>query len=80
MVSLKRCDIALPKEIKDVRDFITCARRKDASLIKIKKNPTGETKFKVRCSKYLYTLVIKDAAKAERLAKSLPPTIKKENI
>lgn len=30
-------------------------------------------KFKVRCSKYLYTLVMKDAEKAEKLKQSLPP-------
>ena len=54
--------------------------RKDASLIKIKKNPSGETKFKVRCSKYLYTLVVKDSAKADKLIKTLPPGIKLEKI
>ncbi|OAO14552.1 60S ribosomal protein L38 [Blastocystis sp. ATCC 50177/Nand II] len=62
----------MPKEIKDVRDFILASRRKDASLIKIKKNTNGETKFKVRCSKYLYTMVVKDSVKADKLAKSLP--------
>lgn len=31
-------------------------------------------KFKVRCSKYLYTLVVADAAKAEKLKQSLPPS------
>ena len=51
-----------PKQIKDVREFIGMTRRKDAArirlffrrlyvVIKIKKNATGETKFKVRCSK-----------------------------
>ncbi|KAM7457475.1 hypothetical protein BLSTO_01769 [Blastocystis sp. subtype 1] len=69
-----------PKEIKDVREFVIVSRRKDASLIKIKKNANGETKFKVRCSKYLYTFVVKDAAKAEKLAKALPPNTPKEQI
>jgi Ribosomal L38e protein family len=31
-------------------------------------------KFKVRCTKYLYTLVLKDADKAEKLKQSLPPS------
>lgn len=31
-------------------------------------------KFKVRCSKYLYTFVIADADKAEKLRQSLPPS------
>jgi large subunit ribosomal protein L38e len=31
-------------------------------------------KFKVRCSKHLYTLALKDAEKAEKLKQSLPPS------
>jgi hypothetical protein len=35
---------------------------------------TGDkTKFKVRCSRYLYTMSVKDAEKVEKLRKSLPP-------
>lgn len=30
-------------------------------------------KFKVRCSKYLYTLVVTDTEKADKLKQSLPP-------
>jgi len=39
------------------------------------KTPTGKavTKFKVRCSRYLYTLSVDDAEKAEKLRQSLPP-------
>lgn len=32
-----------------------------------------KTKFKVRCSRYLYTLSIDDPEKAEKLKQSLPP-------
>lgn len=39
-----------------------------------------QTKFKVRCSRYLYTLVLNDAEKAEKLKQSLPPTLKVEEI
>jgi len=46
---------------------------------RIKKNGS-QIKFKVRCSRYLYTLVINDAAKAEKLKQSLPPTLMIENI
>ncbi|KAJ1129182.1 hypothetical protein NDU88_007553 [Pleurodeles waltl] len=42
------------------------------SAVKIKKNKDN-VKFKVRCSKYLYTLVITDKEKAEKLKQSLPP-------
>ncbi|KAL1410212.1 60S ribosomal protein L38 [Vanrija albida] len=34
------------------------------------------TKFKVRCSRYLYTLVLHDQEKASKLQQSLPPTLK----
>ena len=41
---------------------------------KIKKNPrSNQIKFKVRCKRYLYTLVLKDSDKAEKLKQSLPP-------
>jgi len=42
------------------------------TAVKIKKNAEN-VKFKVRCSKYLYTLVIQDREKAEKLKQSLPP-------
>jgi hypothetical protein len=39
---------------------------------RIKKNADC-VKFKVRCSRYLYTLVVKDKSKAVKLRQSLPP-------
>jgi hypothetical protein len=39
-----------PKEIREIRDFLTTARRKDAKSVKIAK-VKGVTKFKIRCSK-----------------------------
>jgi large subunit ribosomal protein L38e len=36
------------------------------------------TKFKVRCSKYLYTLSVTDSDKAEKLKQSLPPGAPRE--
>lgn len=33
----------------------------------------SQIKFKVRCSRRLYTLVLKDTDKAEKLKQSLPP-------
>lgn len=61
-----------PKQIMEIKDFLLKARRKDAKSVKIKKNPEN-TKFKVRCSRFLYTLVITDKEKAEKLKQSLPP-------
>lgn len=49
-----------------------------AAAVKIKKNKDN-VKFKVRCSRYLYTLVITDKEKAEKLKQSLPPGISWES-
>lgn len=41
---------------------------------RIKKNKkAGNIKFKVRCERFIYTLVLKDTDKAEKLKQSLPP-------
>ncbi|KAL6763159.1 putative 60S ribosomal protein L38 [Haematococcus lacustris] len=62
----------MPKQINDIKDFLLTARRKDAKSVKIKK-VAGRTKFKVRCSRYLYTLCVTDSDKADKLKQSLPP-------
>ncbi|XP_030656969.1 uncharacterized protein LOC105738283 [Nomascus leucogenys] len=64
--------VATPQKIEEIKDFLLTARRKDAKSVKIKKNKDN-VKFKVRCSRYLYTLVITDKEKAEKLKQSLPP-------
>ncbi|KAJ9143713.1 hypothetical protein NKR23_g6303 [Pleurostoma richardsiae] len=66
----------MPQEVTDIKKFIEICRRNDASSARIKKNKkTTSIKFKVRCQKYLYTLVLKDADKAEKLKASLPPKL-----
>ncbi|PPQ99968.1 hypothetical protein CVT24_009547 [Panaeolus cyanescens] len=68
-----------PKEIRDIKQFIKITQRKDASQARIKRIPSKvaggktQTKFKVRCSRYLYTLSVDDPEKAEKLKQSLPP-------
>merc|ERR1712131_191354 len=62
----------MPRKIEEIKDFLLTARRKDAKSVEIKKNKDN-VKFKVRCSRYLYTLVITDKEKAEKLKQSLPP-------
>ncbi|EPY87465.1 60S ribosomal protein L38-like protein [Camelus ferus] len=64
--------VIMPRKIEEIKDFLLTARRKDAKSVKIKKNKDN-VKFKVRCSRYLYTLVITDKEKAEKLKQSLPP-------
>ncbi|KAK4705489.1 large subunit ribosomal protein L38e, partial [Phenoliferia sp. Uapishka_3] len=76
----------MPKEVKDIKTFLEIARRKDAVSAAIKKSTSRKVgangvqstkyKFKVRCSRYLYTFVIADADKADKLRQSLPPTLK----
>eukprot|EP00010_Vexillifera_abyssalis_P006657 CAMPEP_0201547980 /NCGR_PEP_ID=MMETSP0173_2-20130828/4478_1 /ASSEMBLY_ACC=CAM_ASM_000268 /TAXON_ID=218659 /ORGANISM="Vexillifera sp., Strain DIVA3 564/2" /LENGTH=76 /DNA_ID=CAMNT_0047957189 /DNA_START=406 /DNA_END=636 /DNA_ORIENTATION=+ len=69
----------MPKELKEVKAFLVTTRRKDARSVTIKKNKRS-TKFKVRCSKYLYTLVVHDADKVDRLTQSLPPALRVKHV
>lgn len=68
-----------PKQITDIRDFLQKARRKDAKSVKIAKRKTC-TKFKIRCSRYLYTLTVEDSDKAEKLSQSLPPGLTRKEV
>ncbi|KAL8269233.1 hypothetical protein Esti_006842 [Eimeria stiedai] len=84
----------MAREIKDIREFLQTARRKDARRVVILrsiKRPKGQpfassstgtlvTKFKIRCSKHLYTLVVTDKAKAQKIEGSLPPSLKQQTI
>ncbi|GER32743.1 60S ribosomal protein L38 [Striga asiatica] len=62
----------MAKQIHEIKDFLLTARRKDAQSVKIKRSK-DVVKFKVRCSKYLYTLCVFDPEKADKLKQSLPP-------
>ncbi|CAC9887298.1 unnamed protein product [Aureobasidium pullulans] len=62
----------MPSQVLDIKQFIEICRRKDASSARIKKTSPQQVKFKVRCNRYLYTLVLKDQDKAEKLKQSLP--------
>ncbi|KAL0739942.1 hypothetical protein Bca4012_081455 [Brassica carinata] len=64
----------MPKQIHEIKDFLLTARRKDARSVKIKRSK-DIVKFKVRCSKYLYTLCVFDQEKADKLKQSLPPVL-----
>ncbi|KAK4336976.1 hypothetical protein RND71_044201 [Anisodus tanguticus] len=69
----------MPKQVKDIKEFILISRRLDAKSVRIKKNKNN-VKFKVRCSKYLYSLVLSDNDKAEKLRQSLPPGLEIKEI
>lgn len=64
---------------KETKHQFLKARRKDAKSVKIKKN-ADNVKFKVRCSRFLYTLVITDKEKAEKLKQSLPPGLQVKEV
>ncbi|KAI4864685.1 ribosomal protein L38e [Hypoxylon rubiginosum] len=71
----------MPQEIADIKKFIEICRRDDAKSARIKKNKkSSQTKFKVRCSKHLYTLILKDSDKAEKLKQSLPPGLQIKEV
>ena len=53
--------------------------RPPLAAVKIKKSK-DVVKFKVRCSKYLYTLCVKDLEKADKLKQSLPPGLTVKDI
>ena len=88
-------DTLQPKQIKDVRDFIAVARRKDARRIlrlicllivqrsRLRREPLEKPSsrcdaaryglLRVVMLQYLYTLIVKEQAKADKLRKTLPP-------
>jgi len=70
----------MPKEIKDIKDFLAKVRRTDAKQVTIKKSPQT-VKFKVRCSKYLYTYKVKNQRDTvSKLMQAMPPSTKKVEI
>ncbi|KAH6940283.1 hypothetical protein HPB50_026479 [Hyalomma asiaticum] len=62
----------MPKQLKEIKEFLLTARRKDAKSVKIEMNPYNVTKFKVRCSKYLYTIVVTEKEGREAQAVLAP--------
>lgn len=69
----------MPKQITDIKAFITTARKKDAKSVKIKRTRDC-VKFKLRCTRYLHTLVLHDKEKAEKLKQSLPPGLQVKEL
>lgn len=55
-----------------VADTYTAARIK--KTVSTKPGAPTVYKFKIRCATYLYTLVVRDAEKADKLKQSLPPS------
>ena len=76
----------MPREIKDLKEFIKIMRREQQHLPKAEKiiiknnKKTNTTKFKLRTPKYLLTLKIDDKKKAEKIMNSIPANLKKEQL
>eukprot|EP00997_Jenningsia_sp_PLL12_P011841 NODE_9620_length_362_cov_155.626198_g8714_i0.p1 GENE.NODE_9620_length_362_cov_155.626198_g8714_i0~~NODE_9620_length_362_cov_155.626198_g8714_i0.p1 ORF type:complete len:95 (+),score=12.26 NODE_9620_length_362_cov_155.626198_g8714_i0:43-285(+) len=69
----------MPKEIRDIKQFLVICGKKSCKQVIVKKNPDN-TKFKVRSKGYKCTLVVKDPRKAEKIQQSIPPKISKRVI
>ncbi|XP_027917741.1 60S ribosomal protein L38-like [Vigna unguiculata] len=78
-VGTLKTQVTMPKQIHEIKDFLLTARRKDARSVKIKRS-RDVVKFKVRCSKYLYTLCVFDPEKADKLKQSLPPGLSVQDL
>ncbi|KAK2197272.1 bifunctional Ribosomal protein L38e superfamily/Ribosomal protein L38e [Babesia duncani] len=71
----------MPRAFKDLREYLACLKREDATRVTIyKKKVKGAlvlTKFKVRCSRYVYTLTVPNQAKAAKIEASIPSHLQK---
>lgn len=70
----------MPKQLFEIKDFLLTARRKDATKVTIKRNLKAKrknTKFKLRTKQYLYTLVVRNKEKADKIEQSLPVDLEK---
>ncbi|XP_063710447.1 large ribosomal subunit protein eL38-like [Symsagittifera roscoffensis] len=65
--------IKIKKTIDTQRINVPNAPKKGGVAAAITKKKVNCTKFKLRCSKYLYTLKVHDTTKADKLRNSFPP-------
>ena len=64
----------MPKQIVEAKKLIALLKKDTIRAVRIKNN-ADNTKFKVRCAKYLYTYICEDKAKAEEIKKMIPSTV-----
>jgi large subunit ribosomal protein L38e len=65
----------MPKSVTQPKKFLELAGRPDAKWIKVKKVGDEVTKFKLRTSKYLYTLTVKQAKIMQLVVDAFPPSV-----
>lgn len=80
-----RCSSCPNTPFADTRAGSTFSSPWRPTAVRIKKSKNKKTgaiitKFKVRCSKYLYTLVVADTDKADKLKQSLPPGLHVQDL
>ncbi|VDD79091.1 unnamed protein product [Mesocestoides corti] len=63
----------MPRQVARIKDFLMKTHRSDAKSVKIKTNKDN-VKFKIRCSRFLYTLVVTEKEKVDKIRKALPPS------
>ena len=64
----------MPKQIFEAKKVIELLKKDNVRAIRIKKN--GEnTKFKVRCAKYLYTFVSTEQKTTDDIRKAIPQNV-----
>ncbi|KAH9280303.1 60S ribosomal protein L38 [Echinococcus granulosus] len=66
--------LRMPKQVARIKDFLMKTHRSDAKSVKIKTNKDN-VKFKIRCSRFLYTLVVTEKEKVDKIKKALPPNL-----
>ncbi|OHT02543.1 ribosomal protein L38e [Tritrichomonas foetus] len=62
----------MPKSVSQPKKFLELVNRSDAKWVKIKKVTGDVTKFKLRTTKYLYTLTIKQPKFTQLVTESIP--------
>ncbi|CAH8297558.1 unnamed protein product, partial [Schistosoma turkestanicum] len=66
--------LAMPRQVDNIKEFLHMTQRADAKSVKIKENKDN-VKFKIRCSRFLYTLVVVEKEKVGKIKRSLPPNL-----
>ena len=62
----------MPKSVKTPRAFLELANKPDAKWIKVKKINDDVAKFKLRTTRYLYTLTVKQQKFVKLVTDSIP--------
>lgn len=65
----------MAQTVKDFREFVGIAGRKDITKATVKRNLDGSTKFKLRGPHGLYTLTEYDASRAQKIIQTFPPDL-----